>query len=247
MENKDILIKKFHEGILTEEETSILEQGIAEGLIKLDELEEFQFLVDALNVNENVQPSENMDANFYSMLSQDKEPESKVRFSLDWIVQRGMKLALPAALLVIAFLLGQQYGENDQLASNEERKQDFTVQLLETENISDKINLVSNANIEDETDKKVIEALLFVLNHDESNNVRIACINSLYDFAYLPNVRAGLINAISSQTSPVVLANLAEAINSSGKKISSEEFNAKIKEDLPAPIKSTIAAGLIKI
>lgn len=186
------------------------------------------------------QPSSKMDEQFYNMLSKHRSTAKKANLPLLWF----LKLALPIGLLVLTFYMGkQQSAENE----NIDLKKDFASELLTSESVGDKISLVSNKQIKDETDKKVIDALLFSLSNDESVNVRLACINTLYDYAYLPSVRSGLIQAVSNQSSPVVLANLAEAINASGKKLLKAEFMELINKDLPPPIKNTIDASLIQI
>ncbi len=183
-------------------------------------------------------PSEQMDHKFYEMLESNRKPV-KTSKPFIWF----LRLAFPIGLLVLTFYLGRQYAPE----SIVNEPQDFASQLLTTDDVNDKISLVSNKKLAADTDKKVIDALLFSLSNDESVNVRLACINTLYDYAYLPSVRTGLIHAISSQQSPIILANLAQAINASGKKLSKEEFMDMINKDLPPPIKKTIDASLITI
>ncbi|WP_235297915.1 hypothetical protein [Portibacter marinus] len=184
------------------------------------------------------EPSDQMDMKFYDLLEKHRKPVKETRTWL-WF----LRIALPIAGIVLAFVLGLQFSAEDAETPNE----DFAVELLTTDKAGEKINLVSNTKIKSETDQKVIDALLYSLSNDESANVRLACIQTLYDYAYLPRVRTGLIQAVSQQQSPVVLANLAEAINASGKKLSKEEFMNMIDKDLPPPIKSSIDASLIKI
>ncbi len=182
-------------------------------------------------------PSEQMDLKFYKMLERSRKP-ARVQRSFLWF----LRLALPLAALVVTFYMGTQYNRD-----SKPDEMDFASELLSAEDVSDKINLVSNTTITEETDQQIIDALLFTLSHDESVNVRLICINTLYDYAYLPRVRAGLILAISQQDSPLVLTNLAQAINASGKKLGKGEFMDLIKKDLPRPIKKTIDASLVKI
>jgi hypothetical protein len=191
---------------------------------------------DQMFVDKN--PSPKMDQKFYEMIASKRKPVNTSR-PFVWF----LRLALPIGLLVLTFYLGSQYASPAVPSSD----QSFAAQLLTSENVNDKISLVSNTKLAEDTDKKVIDALLFSLSNDESVNVRLACINTLYDYAYLPIVRTGLIQAISSQQSPIVLTNLAQAINASGKKLSKEAFMELINKDLPRPIKKTIDASLITI
>ena len=185
------------------------------------------------------EPSVKMDERFFDMLKKHQKPAKKAWIPFLWF----LRIALPVGLLVLTFYLGKQQASTPE---NIDIK-DFASELLTSENVGDKISLVSNKQLRDNTDKKVIDALLFSLSNDESVNVRLACINTLYDYAYLPSVRTGLIQAVSNQSSPIVLANLAEAINASGKQLLKEEFMALINKDLPPPIKRTIDASLIQI
>lgn len=209
-----------------------LENKEEKELSKWARSEEFnQFFIDK-------DPSEQLDAKFYDMLGKFRATSRKQKF-WRWF----WRLALPIVAALAALIIGINISSK----TSTEDKIDFASELLQSEKAMDKINLVSNTSLQEDTDEKVIDALLFALISDESINVRLACINTLYDYAYLPKVRAGLIQAVSYQDSPIVLANLAEAINASGKKLPAEEFKALINKELPPPIQNSINENLIKI
>ena len=247
MENKDLLLSKYADGSLTQEEESQLEKMIELGFVEIEELDEFTHLNEALDISKGIESGPEMDSKFYAML-QSKIQTSDKSNSWSWLFNSPLKWALGAILLIATFLVGQNFGETSpQIADVDSVKKDFALELMTMENVKDKITLVSDAPIKNETDNKIIDALLFALSNDESINVRLACINTLYEYAYLPEVRTGLINAINSQTSPLVLTNLAEAINASGNRLSSDEFKARIKKEIPEPLRVLVEQSLINI
>lgn len=246
MKNK--LINKYREGTLSPQEELQLEEMIASGDIQLEELEGYQIMFAAIKVE--MDTSQELDDRI-SSLSEGvtlEKPNTNTKGKHNpWMYLLGI------SMLGLAYFLGtlndtsgdlpQHFAENVKKAPN----QDFATALMNTETTDDKINLVSNKGTIEETDKKTIEVLLFTLNNDKSNNVRLACINALYDYSYLPEVREGFVNSISLQSSPVVVANLADAINASGNKMTKEEFLKLIKKDLPEPIKQTMELTLLSI
>ena len=246
MKEKDILIQKYHSNSLSVEESGKLEEMIEKGEVSLEEIEEFSGVLSLFEINEQLEPSVRMDERFFETLQ--KASETPVKIDI-WsnISSIFLKWALPMVLIVITFFVGQEIGKDNSSLAEAQITLNFSTQLLATENVNDKINLVSNTKITEDTDQKVIEALLFALNSDESTNVRLACVNTLYDYSYLPEVRTGLINAISNQTSPLVLSNLAEAINASGKKISPDDFKSRIKTEMPKPLRNLVEESMTNI
>lgn len=245
MATKEALLKKYAEGTISTVESAELEEMVSTGIVQLEELSDFQNLSEALAIADDIEPGSEMDSRFYAMLQSNVKRESTSFLSK--LFSTPVKWAFASLLLVLTFIVGQQFGTDNQQLSSVNLTTDFPSELLATESVNKKISLVANTTINEETDQKVIDALLFALNNDESNNVRLACINTLYDYAYLPEVRAGLINAISSQNSPLVLSNLAEAINASGNRLSPDEFKSRIKKEMPPPLRNLVEQNITNI
>ena len=137
-------------------------------------------------------------------------------------------------LLIISFWSGTRYGNSIQ-NNNNLVNQDVAT-LISTTTVSEKIDLISSADLQNGANKQVISALLFTLNNDESNNVRLACVEALGDYILIPEVREGLINSIRNQDSPTVIASLASSLNQAGTNIGKKDLMNMVSKDIPAPL-----------
>ena len=240
---KQILVQKFKDNQLTPAEVESMERAIAAGEIEMSEIENDKF-TEMLNLPMKMEISPGMDARFYSMLENQKQKQQGKRVSLKIL----LRIAASLLLMLLAFGGGIYFaGSERQDPTTISMNDDLATSLLSTNTISDKIHLIASADLNDGSDLKIINALLFTLNHDESANVRLACIESLVDYAFLPDVREGLIQAIRNQSSPAVLSNLAEAIRLSGSGLSSDDFKEMINKELPPPILDALKNDLLKI
>ena len=235
------MLKKFAKNDLNESESRALEQMIARGQVELSDLDLFNEVI----ISEEVESSDfdftKLDHQFYQYLSAaDRSP----RQPLSWNFSLGWKLAASFTLGVIFLWIGIEITNSSGAGHASPQSADMMVKLLEAENVGDKIHLVSSAKSNPNIDAQIIDALLFSLVNDESNNVRLACIETLSMYATNPSVRAGLIKAIPHQQSPTVFTRLADAIRLSGQPIGNEKMRALIDKDLPAPLLRSIEDAL---
>lgn len=232
-ERKSVLLFKYAQNNLSEGESQELEQAIVQGYIQLEELPDHDDLVSYINETD-VPPSASLDASFYSMLEQRRpQPEKVIRLS--WLY----KVAAAAAVLILAFWGGMQWGQRDTypVVNNSERE---VASLISAIPVSEKIDLIATVDLQNGSNKQVINALLFTLNNDASNNVRLACIEALEAYIVIPEVREGLINSIRNQDNPSVIASLASTIRQGGTSLSQEQILNMVKEDIPEPMLNTI-------
>ncbi len=250
MEQKNKILKAYQAGTLDEQGQVQLEAWIADGSLDLEELEFFSETLDYLGQPEQLMPSAKMDGRFYANLEKEKSQlqNSKTLSAqfADWLLVF-QRWALPITAAILLFLGGRFWEMKSTDLTPENDASHIASVLINTEDVSEKIHLVSSTKIVDETDKKIIDALLFTLSNDDSNNVRLACIDVLMNYSYLPLVRTGLISSISRQNSPVVLANLAEAIAAGGEKMDKAEIHSRIDQQLPPPVKKSMEAVLINL
>ncbi len=242
---KNKLIAQFKSSSLNEQDHAKLEAAITNGEIALEELEIDTFVYDHLIQADEIQRTSRMDARFYAWLETEKKQATDPSIS-NISVSRLLKIAAVFGLLVTAFAAGIYYGNrsNEVISMHAD---DLANNLLTTDDISDKIHMISTTNLSKNADTKIIKALLFTLSNDESSNVRLACIQTLIDYGNIPQVREGLINSIRFQTSPAVLINLAEAIQVSGENLSRDDYKEMINKDLPTPILKTLKDNIDKI
>ena len=107
-----------------------------------------------------------------------------------------------------------------------------------------RINAVNQITESEAQEEQIIRLLFLSLNYDKSTNVRIAAIESLLKYADKEMVRKGLIDAIRSQDSPMVLQFLSEALTIIGEKITLEQFRKLYNDDLPVEVIEQIEPNL---
>src|ERR1700761_8409518 len=84
--------------------------------------------------------------------------------------------------------------------------------LLQNPSASDRIRGVSYTSEITTVNPGVVEALLSTLNNDQNVNVRLITLEALTHYASNPSVRAGLVESIPEQESPLVQAALADVM-----------------------------------
>lgn len=222
MDNHQKLIQNYLDGLLSEKEEKHFELLIASGEIDVDVLNEFEFSknLDAISIPE---PSSNMRTNFYAFLEtqQQLEEPKQIRLKTFWnnfIHQLTIpKIGYAALLLVCGGLIGAALNNNNdeiQALSHEmlTLKEMMVVSMLEGASSTDRLKAVNISAELPLADKKAVHALLYTLNNDESVNVRVQTIEALKKWGNDENVREGLVNAIISEQSEVVLIALADAM-----------------------------------
>jgi HEAT repeat protein len=84
--------------------------------------------------------------------------------------------------------------------------------LISQSSATDRLKAVGYTSELQQADERVIQALLFTLNHDENVNVRLVTVEALFRFADAPAVREGLVRSIAQQESPLVQLALADVM-----------------------------------
>lgn len=257
--NEDIkqLILKFNTGEATLEEEAQLEIYIEQGLVEVEELEELNRLGNHLEVLGYLQSQNALQENFKNMMAAEKSrqehaPNVMIRKFLQqrWILSPVLQAAIVIIVLGLGFILGywfrpsQSAGKQDLAKiSNElnDVKEMMMLSLLENESTPDRLKAVKMSEELGDASAKVTDALLKTLNNDKSVNVRLAALESLYQYAENPNVREGLIRSIRNQNSPLVQMALAEVMASLQEKRSVEEFEKLLKSNKsPQEVKEKI-------
>lgn len=242
MIEKDALIRSYLTSSLSVEEEKRMESLIASGEIHLEELEPFAVIMGQLKSEADLADSTAMDKGFYALLEAEQEssvPGRRLPFKPPAVFTG----AAAILLFLIAFWLG---GLNREKLS-ESKSADLLTQLIETNEISERIHLIANSQSLDQWDESGIDALLFLLIHDESSNVRLACLDVLKNYQKLEKVREGLVRAIPYQESSIVLIELAQSIAASGKGMEEDEFLDRLNKDFPEPLKGPLRQQLIQL
>jgi hypothetical protein len=223
----------------------------------LDELKDFQHILQTVDSREMEQPDETLRINFYHMLHgeinkqivQNQEKHTmplSVRSSSPW-----MKIAAAVALLVAGTFIGltihlvlNRQQEVQQVASLKTEVQSMKelvmLNMLKHESPSQRIQAVNYTDDIQAPDVKVLNALTETLNNDKNINVRMAAAYSLAKYADRQSVRDSMVASLSRQTEPiiqVVLMNILVEKRETGaikpiQKIISDEKSMKEVKDV---------------
>jgi len=240
--NWQLLMKKFMKNQLTREENDYLDQLISEGRLDISDFEELASINTQLDQVLPIEPPATLNQKFYTMLGGEKSKFQPQLRPAHWFFRLPglLQWSLPILLLLIGFIGGKwslTRSESSQvtlLAREIEQLREITMlTLLDKGSTSDKLKAVRLTKAIPVNRGQITQALLQTLNHDADANVRIACIEALLYYRNDPEVRAGLISAIPYQQSPLVLLNLAEALQMTGSNTTIDQFKGLMNKNLP--------------
>ena len=230
------LANRIKKGMSTEEDDKILEELIASGRLGMDDFEEINHVSENLKNHLLVDPPRSMDHRFYQMLQQNST-QHKTRIIRPWVFV--MVACLTLLLGFVGGYLMDQKGdmENQKLITQVNNlKEEIVISKLDDKSTSARLQAVGLTQEMQDVSRKLSDALLYTINNDPSDNVRIASIQALIPYGHLEVVRGGLINAIAQQKSPLVLISLAEALKKIGASQSADQFKSQINKDMPQAI-----------
>lgn len=211
------------------------------------------------------QSSENARLNFNNALIEfKKEVQKKVgwkeKLNSLWNVQPRFKLAYGFILLVVGLGLGLMLhrpgnptlaysNQVDSLSSQvAEMKQMMMLSLLQNPSASQRMRAVGYTEEMDNTNKKVIDALLMTLNEDPNINVRLMTLDALVKLAASPEVREGLVQSITTQESPLMQSAIADVMVKLQEKKSVKPLRELLqKKDLNEMVKYKIEQSIHKL
>ena len=140
-------------------------------------------------------------------------------------IQPGFAMAYSLLLVVVGIVLGHWLNAPAPVAPSSDKKQleQLSAQvsdmremmmksLLQNPSASERIRGVSYTSEITTVNPGVIDALLTTLNNDQNVNVRLMTLEALTHYASNPAVRAGLVESIQQQESPLVQAALADVM-----------------------------------
>ncbi len=235
-EQHEQLIADYLAGTLSEQRTKELERLIESEIIDFIDLKTTEQLHQELEMVSVPNPSTDMRDHFYEMLANEQKKQQKPFKSklgevfLNFIQQITVpKLAYAFVLLIVGGFIGSISGSNndqlEQLSGElENMRQMMMISMLEGPSTTDRLRAVNISAQLPEADDRAIRALLFTLNNDPSENVRIQTIEALARWGQQPVVREGLIKSITRQESDLVIVALADVMVELGVQQAASEF-----------------------
>jgi len=230
-----------------------------------EELESLSAAWTKLGVLPEEQPSNFLRTRFYTMLEtykQTLEPEKPIlglkRLFADgierfWPRRPVFQFALSLLLLVAGlgggFLLNSSRQGTKEITrlhqEVQDLRQEMTLSLLTQSSPSARLSGVSLTSQIKNPNAKTVEALLSTLDSDPNVNVRLAAVDALYLFSSYPQVREGLIQSLSRQTSPLVQVSLINLLIEIRERRAAEALKQLIQDEKLTPeVKQKAELGL---
>jgi anti-sigma factor RsiW len=230
-----------------------------------EELESLSAAWTKLGVLPEEQPSNNLRTRFYTMLEtykqtleQEKPAPGLKKLFVDWIerfwprrpvFQFALSLLLLCAGLGGGYILNSGKQGTQQIAQLHEEvqnlRQEMTLSLLTQPSPSARLTGVSLTSQIKNPNAKTVEALLNTLDSDPNVNVRLAAVDALYLFSNYPQVRDGLIQSLSNQTSPLVQVSLINLLIEIRERRAADALKQLIRDEKLNPeVKQKAQAGL---
>lgn len=172
-------------------------------------------------------PGESLRTEFYAELNRRKAeldrqnaPEHRFLDRLNALIERlwprqpAIQFAMALVFLLVGYVVGFRIDGGSGVNGNGElvelRNEMQTMQrmvamtLLKTQSASERLKGVNWTERIDQPDPELVTALFQTLNYDKNVNVRLAAMESLTRLYHREEVRTGLIESLSKQSSPLI-------------------------------------------
>jgi hypothetical protein len=224
-DHREKLSDLLHGKLAPEEEEEII-SALEKSGISRQEIEDLRSVNRLIEETRSPEPTDRMDKRFYAMLEEEKkrallgEPEIRTKkLSLGSLLTPGLRIAAGIALFLLGWFTSGWFGSSP---SNEKQitnlagevknlKETLVLTMMQQSSTVERIKAVNMVSEFDEADKRIIESLIGVLNHDSNDNVRLLALE-------------GLVESISNQTSPLIQLRLAEIMLNLNEKRAAPEF-----------------------
>lgn len=206
---EDMLID-YIDGNLNEVDKQVIERELLKNTALFKRYEELKEVMHVMDRAPRFSPSDELRISFEQLLKEEIRKEQRSTFFLfQPVVYRA---AAAVALLVLVGSVGYFIRENQ--AQREEMavlKQEMMHtrtlvlgQLNDEQSATQRILGVKAAYQTAGADDAIVKALIATMNTDNNTNVRLAAVEALGKFQKEPQVRTALIDALSTQTDPLV-------------------------------------------
>lgn len=219
-EEVESLIVDYLDNVIDQAQRNAIDKHLETCERCLDELKDYQEILNTVDSQKMEQPDETLRINFYHMLHGEMnklqmERNKPVTLTLPSFRQLPfLKIAAGFALFiagaVISGLFFNPYNKknNSELTGLKTEVQNMKeivmLNMLKEESASQRIQAVNYTDGLTEPDSKVLDALANTLNNDKNVNVRIAAAYSLTKFSDRQQVRDTLVASLGKQTEPII-------------------------------------------
>ncbi len=229
--NKDrfyFLLTEYLDGHLDEDLALELKSEIEQRGEDVNDIEGLKKLSEAMASWQVPEPSEKMKDNFYTLLAdeQQKQLADQQRKSVQGFIEKFNtkvwlpRLAYAAVFLLLGYIVGlgvtpnQDYQKQMTAMTNEMQqvREVMMLSLIDNPMAAERLKAVNTSQYIQNPDEKIVTALLYTLNTDPNENVRLAAVDALLQFSGKDEVRQGLMESIPTQGTPMMQIALANGM-----------------------------------
>jgi len=227
----------------------------------LNDLEDLEQLIETMDRISIPEPSLEMTEDFYLMLEKEElKLKRKVGFLnvfswiKDGINQTGFaRIAYAVILLLIGFALGfvltsgtgNSHKMNEMSAEINQMQEMMVLAMLDKSAPSDRIKAIHMTSQMDRINPNIVDGLLYTLNNDSNDNVRLIAAEALLAFAKDDNVRHGLLESIEQQDSPMLQMTLTDGLVAMDEKKSIPYLKRLLeRQDIFDEVKTKLETGI---
>ncbi len=212
MEKEDLetLIIDYIDGNLTDAERVNLEAELARNGDANQLYEQLKLVMNAMDKSASLEPSLQLRPSFEKVLREEMQskPGGRQVFLLPTIFRAAAAVALVLSGIAIGFWINEKNQQKEEMLALrrevEATKHVMQSMLENTRSASQRLQGVNVALQMETADDEVVKVLVKVMNEDASSNVRLAALDALSKFQTIPEVRAALIQSLSTQKDPIV-------------------------------------------
>lgn len=244
----------FIEGSLPQEEEKGFKKHITNCKNCKKNLDDTIILLKSFNNIPTQKPSPKVSANFYKMLAEEKQLQTKVipiskNKSINY--KTAFQIAASFLLLFSGYFFGtyKMQNTNKEIATliNETKqlKQNMMLAMIDNRSPSKRIKAVNFTEEIEKPDTKVLNALIDRLKFDSNINVRLAAVEALSKFTKIELVKTTLINTLTTEKNPSIQIEIIQIlVKIQEKRALVPMQNLLDKPETPDFVKDQITSGI---
>ena len=115
-------------------------------------------------------------------------------------------------VLAIGVFIGQEFLKKKQLVVSHQESKEVLLQLVSDQSTTGRIQGINRSKDMQELDPQVREALLSVLENDESTNVRLAALDALAVYISDPKIKSKLLQVLKEDSQPIIQISIINSL-----------------------------------
>ena len=239
-------IIEYLNGQMSFEEKTQFEKEIESQPVLKQDLESYRMLYREIDAVKMEKPSVTLKSNFEFMLESEMKNQNSGARILS--LKSWRSIAAVAAVLVIGFLVGQNWTQRDFINHQSNALVSEMQRSMQTASVTGRIEALQVSQQIEKPQNEVLKTLINTLKNDGSPNVRLAAAEALNRYAEKEIVRTSFVKQLSQEKDPFVLIALINTLSEQKVEKAIDPLQElTTAEDVAKFIKDEAHMGLIKI